>query len=76
MLSWFEKEGDALIGEVELRQLSDEDASRILDFDFKEGLGAEFPLDDRRANLLSAVTNEQIDIERWDYFLGACSQPG
>jgi hypothetical protein len=75
-LSWFEKNGDALIGDLELPMLSDADASRIVNFDFSEGLGAEFPLDELVARRLRDLTGIEVDLVRWDYFLGARALPG
>jgi hypothetical protein len=56
--------------------LSDEDASRIVNFDFSEGLGPEFPLDELAARRLREVTGIEADLVRWNYFLGARALPG
>jgi hypothetical protein len=75
-LSWFAKNGDAVIGDLDLPMLSDEDAYRIVNFNFSEGLGGELPLNDLAARRLLEVTGIEADLGRWDYFLGARALPG
>ena len=78
LLSWFAKDGDALVGELDLPLLSDEDASRVVNFAFggEYGFGGEFPLDDSSAHLLSQIIGRKVETDRWDYFLGARALPG
>ena len=70
-LSWFDPVEDHLIGSEDFPLLSDREVAKILAVAVGDVLSGEFPMDQTRADRFRVSTGHAIQLERFDYFLGA-----
>jgi hypothetical protein len=70
-LSWFDRVEDHLVGSEDFPLLSDAEVARILAVSPDDVWGGEFPIDATRAARFRMSTGYRVDVDQFDYFLGA-----
>jgi hypothetical protein len=70
-LEWFDKKDGELRGSTFLKDFGEEDMRPVLLVDDQSVCGGAYPLDEARAARLQELVDIQIDLGKYDYFLGA-----
>ena len=70
MLSWFKKDGDDLVGEMELNA-EEEELRKALSVPADVTLEGEWPIDKSRRAAIERLAGCVLDLERFEYCVGA-----
>ena len=68
-LSWYERDGDALVGEVDLRSISLAQLRRWFGLGASNPMADSFPVKARQAEHLRAALGRPIHLDRYSYFV-------
>lgn len=70
VLRWFEKEGDELIGEKKIDNISLESLQKLFGIDSENPMYDCYPVESaEQINYLQNLVNFDLDIESYDYFI-------
>lgn len=69
ILEWYEKQGDALVGECEITRLSVEQVVGVLKLSAQDSLCDVYRVTEEIADTLKSYVNCEMDLSKFDYFV-------
>ena len=69
VLEWYERVGEALVGEEELKELTLDELQRLFGVQKTDPMYEMFEVDERRARALQRHVEHTIDLRQHEYFV-------
>lgn len=76
VLTWFQKDGDALVGEEALKGITVDELQRLFGTSPDDPMYAEYPARAPHVPRLQQCVNHRIDLNAFEYFVGAFQEDG